>query len=230
MKPLAAILSTLITMSLVTLPASAAIYTDATGDFSPSFGNDGLDISSVSVVNDATTLSFTITTVGAPNAQTWYNYLVGFVTPALPGSGGNANATGGWGTDIQMSVGGMDFFLGAYPGFSGYDFKTWNGSAWTTTSGASSASATQVTFSVPLASLGVSAGDTFKFDVWTQSAGNSVLDALSDSTIRGFQNNPFDTGANALSYTVAVPEPTTGALMGLAALAMFSRAVRRHGR
>jgi hypothetical protein len=83
---------------------------------------------------------------------------------------------------------------------------------------------------VPLASLGVSAGDTFKFDVWTQSAGNSVLDALSDSTVRGFQNNPFDTGANALSYTVAVPEPTTGALMGLAALAMFCRAVRRHGR
>jgi hypothetical protein len=97
--------------------------------------------------------------------------------------------------------------------------------------GSTSWDATGVTITALLSDLGLSAGNTIRFDVWTSTAGtDTVLDALSDTTPRGFNSNPFDTGPNALSYTVAVPEPTTGALMGLAVLAMICRAVRRHGR
>jgi hypothetical protein len=223
-------ISTLTALALAVLPASAATYTDATGDFTGGFG--GLDITSVNLNNDATSLNFTINLAGDPTPYNWMNYLVGISKNLFGGVGGDANATGGWGTDIKMSSGGMDYFIGAYPGFAGYSLKTWDGvSAWTSTSGTSSETTSSVSFSAPLASLGLSPGDTIKFDVWTQSSGNSVLDALSDNVSRGFQNNPFDTGANALSYTVtAAPEPGTCALLGLGVLSVLPRVLRRNAR
>ena len=227
MKTLPYALSTLTALALAALPAGAATYNDATGDFTGGFG--GLDITSVNLNNDATSLNFNINLAGDPTPYNWMNYLVGISKNLFGGVGGNANATGGWGTDIKMSTGGMDYFIGAFPGFSGYSLKTWDGvSSWSSASGAASETTSTVSFSVPLASLGLSPGDTFQFDVWTQSSGNDVMDALSDTTPRGFQNNPFDTGANALSYTVtAAPEPGTCALLGLGALAILPRVLRR---
>jgi hypothetical protein len=160
---------------------------------------------------------------GNPTTASWANYLVGIAHPALGGAGGNLNGPGGWGTDIQMSVGGMDYFVGAYPFWGSSEILTWNGAAWTTAAGnASSESTSSASFSVPLAALGLSVGDTIKFDVWSQSSGNSVLDALSDGVARSWNNNPFDTGQNGLSYTV-VPEPTVCGLLGLGSLLLFGR-------
>jgi hypothetical protein len=180
----------------------------------------------VLVNNDATTLTFTINLAGAPTAD-WYNYFVGISKDGLAG-GGNLNASGGWGKNIQMSTGGMDYFVGAYPYWSGgYNLLTWGGSAWTsdyyTTATTNSSS---VTIPVSLSALGLSLGNSFTFDVWTSTSGSdTVLDALSDGVSRSWNTDPFDTGGNALSYTV--PEPGTYALLGLGTLLVASRLRRR---
>ena len=231
MKTIPVILSAVTAIAAAVLPASANSYGDATGDFT---GGAWGDITSVVVNNDATSLILKINTAGDPDlvANTWHHYYVGISTgPSTPG--GNLNTTG-YNRNIQMSADGMDFALLSYPAFNGYDRFVTSGSGPTMTfagTGSTSWDATGVTITALLSDLGLSAGNTFKFDVWTSTAGtDTVLDALSDTTSRGFNSSPFDTGANALSYTVAVPEPTTGALMGLAALAMICRAVRRQGR
>ena len=126
----------------------------------------------------------------------------------------------------------MDFVLASYPYYAGYDLKTWNGSAWTTSGGSASENTTSVTIPVSLSALGLAPGDTIKFDVWTSDSGaDTVLDALSDGTSRSWNSNPFDTGANALSYTVTqVPEPAGFALLALGALvfAPFRRNAQSH--
>lgn len=216
-------LSVLAILALSLAANAATPFSDpgGVGDFTG--GAPFLDISSVTVDNDANNLIFTVNLGGDPTTASWANYLVGIVHPALNGQGGNLNGPGGWGTDIQMSAGGMDYFIGAYPYWATSDILTWNGAAWTSASGnASGETTSSASFTIPLAALGLSVGDTIHFDVWSQSSGNSVLDALSDGVSRSWNNNPFDTGQNALSYTV-VPEPGVSALMGLGALALIRR-------
>src|SRR5882724_1750848 len=137
------ITTVLVALTLGILPLNAAVYNDATGDFTG--GNSDLDISSVSVMNDATTLTFTINLAGNPMNNNWYNFYVGISENLFGGIGGNFNATGGYGKNIQMSSGGMDFVLASYPAFSGYDLKAWNDSAWTTSPGSASQDNTSVT-------------------------------------------------------------------------------------
>jgi hypothetical protein len=219
MKNMKTILSTipiLAALALFTLPSKAqTTYPDATGDFTGGVG--ALDIASVIVNNDAANLTFTINLNGDPTAANWYNYYVGISENLFGGAGGNLNGSGGWGKDIQMSTGGMDFFVGAYPYWSGgYNLLTWDGSAWTSAYySTASQNTTSVMIPVPLSDLGLSPGNTIHFDVWTSDSGaDTVLDALSDSTSRSWNSAAFDTGANALVYTVQVPEPATLALLG----------------
>lgn len=223
MKTASFITSALAALALTALPATAqTIYPDATGDFTGGVG--ALDITSVSVNNDPTTLTFTINLAGDPTAANWYDYYVGISENLFGGVGGDLNATGGWSHDYQMSVGGMDYFIGSWG--SGASLLTWNGvSAWTPTSGATGSDTTSsVTVSVPLSALGLSAGNSFQFDVLTADTGTDTgLDALSDTTPRTWGNTSFDTGANALTYTVIVPEPTSLALLGLGGLAVILR-------
>lgn len=224
MKTLASTLPLLAALTLVALPARATNYADpgGIGDFTG--GYPELDMSSVTVNNDVSTLYITINLGGDPIDNTWYNYLVGISENLYGGVGGNLNGPGGWGNDLQMSVGGMDFFLGAYPYYGTSDFYTWDGAAWNWASGAApTTTSSSVTIPVSLSALGLSPGDTITFDVWTQSSGNNVLDALSDATSRTWNNDPFDTGANALSYTVQVPEPATCALLALGGLVAVLR-------
>jgi hypothetical protein len=223
------ITSILAALTLGSVPLNAATYPDAIGDFTG--GNSDLDISSVTVNNDGTTLNFTINLAGNPMNNTWYNFYIGISENLFGGVGGNFNASGGYGKNIQMSQGGMDFVLASYPAFGGYDFKTWNGSAWTTGPGTASQDNTSVTIPVALSALGLSPGSTFKFDVWASDSGtDTVLDSLSDNVARSWNSNPFDTGANALTYTVAVPEPGACAFLGIAAALFSFRRLRKKTR
>ncbi|MCS7090128.1 MAG: PEP-CTERM sorting domain-containing protein [Verrucomicrobiota bacterium] len=183
---------------------------DAVGDFTPS-GFGYLDITGVVVSNDLTTLTFQIHLAANPLTVDWAKYLVGLDT--VPG--GNTTGPDGWGKPISMSEGGMDYFIGSWMNFgTGAELRTWTGSAWTLVSGSGISVATgpsSVVLSLPMGTLGLNVGDTFRFDVYTTSDGNAVLDALSTSDPRSWNNNPFDTGSQARSYTL-VPEPN---LLGL---------------
>lgn len=202
------------------------IYTDATGDFTGGVG--ALDIVSVQVNNDNTWLTFDINLNGDPSVENWYNYYIGICKPGQP-SGGNLNASGGWGKDIQMSQDGMDVFVGAYPYYSGgYSILVWDGSSWSTvTRNYASLGSTSVTIPILLTDLGLNIGDTIVFDVWTSTSGSDyVLDALSDSESRWWNQIPFDTGANGLVYTL-VPEPGVAAMGLIAAVViLFARRKR----
>lgn len=204
---------------------SATTYLDTTGDSStvPS-----LDITSVFVSNDATTLSLQINLAGNPMAADWGKYLVGFDTVV----GGNTTGPDAWGNPITMSVGGMDYFIGSWLDFgTGAAALGWSGSSWNAVSGSGIGVATgpsSVTLSLNLSALGLSEGSTFNFDIYTTANGNSVLDAAGSSTALTWNNNPYDSGANVLTYTVtAVPEPTAFSVLGLGVLLLAWRARQR---
>jgi hypothetical protein len=202
----------------------ATTYTDATGD---SVGGS-LDITSIVVNNDATTLSLKISVAADPLSIDWGKYLIGFDTVA----GGNTTGPDAWGKPISMSVGGMDFFAGSWMNFgTGAEMKTWSGSAWDAVSGSGIAVATDassVTLSMNLAALSLAPGSTFNFDVYTTSDGNSALDAAGSNTALTWGNTAYDSGANVLTYTVAaVPEPGASSLLGLGGLLLAWRAKKR---
>lgn len=207
---------------------AASVYPDATGDFTPS-GFGYLDITSVVVDNDATTLSFRINLAGNPLAVDWAKYLIGLDTVA----GGNTTGPDGWGKPITMSVGGMDYFIGSWMNFgTGAELRVWDGSAWNLVPNPGltvATDASSVTLALPFSVLGLNIGDTLRFDVYTTSDGNSVLDAAGSTTPLGWNNNPYDSGANVLTYTL-VPEPGLGALLLLGGALWQGWRRRRIGR
>jgi hypothetical protein len=201
----------------------AATYLDATSDSNT--GHSSLDITSVVVNNDATTLSLQINLGGSPTANDWYKYLVGLDTV----TGGNTTGPDAWGKPISMSAGGMDYFIGSWMNFgTGGEVRSWSGSSWDAVSGSGIAvvtGASSVTLSLNLSALGLSEGSTFNFDVYTSSDGNSALDAAGSGTVLTWGNTPYDSSPNVLSYTVtAVPEPGALSLLGLGGLQMIWRA------
>lgn len=203
-------------LALLCLPLTlghADTYFDATGDSSTVAS---LDLTSVVVINDATTLSLQINLADDPLANDWGKYLVGIDTVA----GGNTTGPDAWGKPISMSAGGMDYFIGSWLNFgTGAEVLSWSGSTWDAVAGSGIGIATgvsSVTLSLNLSALGLSPGSTFNFDVYSTSDGNSVLDAAGSATALTWNNNPYDSGVNVLSYTVvAVPEPAVPGLFGM---------------
>jgi hypothetical protein len=220
-------------------PQAATLYPDATGDFTGGAGF--LDMTSASVDNNATTLTFTINLASDPSvpANNWGTHLIGFDTTA--GGNGNIAGPGGWSKNIQMSQGGMDFFIGnwlnnASGNPAGATLYGWSGSAWnpvTSTGGpnpfniSAAVNSSSVIVSLDFAALGLSVGNSFNFDVYSSTAGNdNVLDALASTGSLTWNSNPFDSGVNVYSYTV-IPEP--GTIMLLAG-GLLLLAVRRFAR
>jgi len=92
------------------------------------------------------------------------------------------------------------------------------------------ASPGSVTISFNYAGLGLSAGDTFSFDVYTSGGGptDGAVDALSNSsqTIADW-GNAYNS-ALVSSYTITpIPEPSALALIGLGGALLARRLIRR---
>jgi hypothetical protein len=210
-------------------------YTDSTGDNGAGF----LDITSVVVNNTATTLTLTVNVAGDPSnaGNNWGKFLIGFDT--TPGGTGNLNAVNGWGKNIQMSVGGMDYFIGSWLDFgTGSDLKSWSGSQWNTVTATYlpnpynlnfSVGTSSVSYTFDFAALGLSPGSSFNFDVYASTGGgDTVVDSSGNQAFQTWNSNPYDSGVNVDSYTITVvPEPTVGSLIGLASLLLLGRGLRR---
>ena len=116
-----------------------------------------------------------------------------------------------------------------------YDPVAPTGLAFSVTGGAQSS----IGWTVSLASLNLIPGNVIYFDAYSSGGGNndSAVDSLANPnvSITGW-NDPYTSyvtgagGPGLNSYTVAVPEPTTYALLTLGALGVAGYAARRRAR
>lgn len=228
------LVTALCALALVATPALADTYFDATGDLyngsDPNFPTDfsgftHLDIQEVEVTNDATHISFDITLVGDIIASDWGKYCI--MMDSVPGGD---TASNGWGRPWGMPAG-ADYYIGSWvDSGGGAETYSWDGGAWVRDNATWSPPSDidfpviqqyTVTLRTTLASLGLSIGDTFDFDVITTAGGGG--DGAVDSL---YNPNPNIKAWGEYSeifgqaYTV-IPEPAS--LLGLLVLGLLRR-------
>jgi MYXO-CTERM domain-containing protein len=211
MKSLIALGSALI----VAGAANAAVYNDATGDlFDNSMTN--LDIQSVQVSDNGSNITFSVTTVGFQN---WTKYMIFIDSDPTGGTSSNA-----WSRPVDLSGASIEHFIGGWvdQGSNNSQNVTFRNGGWdwgNYETFSSSVSGNTVSYTVSLASLGLSAGSTVYFDVATSGGGNDPgVDHLSRSTPATPGWGTASTAGAFLSYQVS-PAPGAVALLGLAGLA-----------
>ena len=180
-----------------------------------------LDITQVEITNDATWLYIDVSV--ASMSADWGKFLVGIDTGLAGSSDGAWPRTIDWGGNIDHFVGswadsGTGGEVHSYSGAWGMIDATYAAGTDIMTSGADHGINVHH-IAVSLASLGLSVGDTFGFDVATSGGGDSDpgVDHLS---LAGEATPDWGTGSQSgalLSYTV-VPTPSSLALVGLGGL------------
>lgn len=211
-------------MAWIAAPVWATIYTDTTGEV---ISGANLDIVSVEVSNDATDLTFSITLAADISAggTDWGNYMV-----LIDSAPGGDTASNGWGRPIDMPSG-MNYWLGSWVNSGGgaqvWDYDITAASTWTLTAtnpvDLGQAAAGTLAFSVPLADLGLSIGNSFRFDVVSSGSGaDSAIDSVSNpaQTVTDWGNQY--SAVLTSEYTV-IPEPATFMLLALGGLALCGR-------
>lgn len=191
-------------VSFLNFSAQARVYSDASSDlFDNGFAN--LDITSVEVTNDASNLTFTVTVRGFSD---WTKYLIGIRTAVAASSSTTGNL---WGRNNTYAEG-INFQIASWvDNGGGVGFSQYASNAWASTSGASidltQIVSNKVSWTVSLASLGLSLGDTFKFDVGTTGGGGGdpFVDVASrgDASTSGWGS--ASTGGALISYTTIDP-------------------------
>jgi hypothetical protein len=226
-KPLSSLITGVALFSVVS--ANAVIYNDSIGENFTTAGGGILDITSVEVTHTATDLIFKINLAGDPVATDWGKYLIGLNTVAGGDSAGN-----GWGRPISMT--GMDYFIGSWADW-GNGAEVWK---YTGTWGLQSATygsnpdgisfskdTSSVTIQFGYAGLGLGAGSSFIFDVFTTGGGgtDTAIDALSDPAQTVSAWNTHYGSQSTLLYTI--PEPSAAAMLGLGLASLIAYARRR---
>ena len=215
--------SVLAVLALAVLPARATTYTDATND---NYGTAEVDIGSVVVTNDTNNLIFTINLNTTAISQ-WPKYLIGIQVGGGVGGQTLINTTYGtgttaagnpWGNDVGISTG-ENYFIGVYMNAGGgggaslYEYSSTTGWSQIDTGSffVGGTGTNSVGFTLPLSDLGLSAGDSFSFDVWSSYSGaQGAYDAL-DSSVKApvapYTPTNYDSataaGSTLASYTVA---------------------------
>ena len=208
------------------------LFSDAIGDIDAgiSTGNGTLDLVSMEVSHTATDIQFKLTVNGNIGSTDWGKFMVGIAN----NKGYGTSTSDGWARPITMSAnGGMTNWLGAWvDGGGGAENRsnqtgwgvtgaTYNGNFGNFTLGAGAQST--ITYGVSIASLGMSIGDTFRFDAYSSGggSGDSAIDALANPNVAVTSwGQAYDSGtSNSFSYTLtAIPAPGAIALVGLAGL------------
>lgn len=220
-----------LTLATATL-THADVFNDATGDLFDN-GLTNLDIVSVTVTNDGTNLYFDILCGADLDSTNWGKYCVA-IDSAAGGATDNA-----WGRNISWNGREIDSWIGTWAddGGSGIGGQVWTHSgSWSETgslSGDDSGhSAGHQRFSVSLADLGLSIGDTFLFDVISTGSGNSDpgVDHLSSTnpTTTGWGDTSY--AGTFLNYTVQGSTPAVPGVGAIAALGGLGLVRRRRNR
>jgi MYXO-CTERM domain-containing protein len=193
----------------VVASASAGIVTDSTFDLFDN-GLSNLDITQVDVSDDGVNLSVAVTTRGFQN---WTKYMLYFDT-ATGGTSSNA-----WSRPVNLTSN-IEHYVGSWVDApsNNAQFWAWSGSWSQTGTFSNSVSGNTVTFTMSLASLGLSAGSTMYFDVATSGGGNDPgVDHLSRSDAATPGWGTASTSGNFIAYTVT-PAPGALALLGVAGI------------
>ena len=194
--------------------ASADSYSDASFDLFDN-GFDNLDITGVDVSDDGVNLTFAVSTRGF---QTWTKYMF-YIDTVAGGTTSNA-----WSRPVDLAGREIDFYIGSWvdAASNNSQFVSWTGSAWnwgSETTFTNSVAGNTVSWSVSLASLGLTAGQTIYFDVATSGGGaDPGVDHLSRSDAATPGWGTASVAGGFLAYTT-VPTPGAIALLGLAGLA-----------
>jgi len=220
----------------VALQAQAApgvtTFNDAINDIDPgiSTGSGTLDLVKMEVSNTDSDVMFKLTVNGNIGSTDWGKFMIGIANNKGYGTG----SSDGWGRPITMSAnGGMTNWIGSWVDGGGGAENRSNQTSWGLTGATyngnfggfslSAGAQSTITFTVAIASLGMSIGDTFSFDAYSSGGGNgdSAVDALANPNVAITSwGQPYDSGAsNSFSYTLsAVPAPGAIALIGVAGL------------
>jgi len=207
-------------------------YNDAVNDIDGSLatGNGTLDLVKMEVSHTATDVMFKLTVNGNIGSTDWGKFMIGIAN----NKGYGTSSSDGWARPITMSAnGGMTNWLGGWvDGGGGAENRsnqigwgltgaTYNGNfgSYSLSAGAQST----ITYSVSIASLGMSIGDTFSFDAYSSGggSGDTAIDALANPNISVTSwGQSYNSGAsNSFSYTLsAIPAPGAIALIGAAGL------------
>jgi hypothetical protein len=160
----------------------------------------------------------------------WGKFMIGIAN----NKGYGTSSSDGWGRPITMSAnGGMTNWIGSWVDGGGGAENRSNQTSWGLTGATyngnfggfslSAGAQSTITFTVSIASLGMSIGDTFSFDAYSSGGGDgdSAVDALANPNVAITSwGQAYDSGAsNSFSYTLgAVPAPGAIALLGVAGL------------
>ncbi|HYE63240.1 MAG TPA: MYXO-CTERM sorting domain-containing protein [Phycisphaerales bacterium] len=207
--------------------AQGAIYTDTQNEI---FDNNHahLDIASVLVTHDASTITFEITTRGDVSNPTWGKYMI-----AINGAGGANDAGNGWGRPISWNGQGIDFWVGTWADDGGSNFggelRQMDGFGGNTLlaatyagPGISGSSLTTQVVTLSRSLLGLTSDGTFYFDVMSSGGGNDPgVDHLSRSDMATNDWGVPSSSGQFLAYTI--PSPGSIALLGLGGLALARR-------
>ena len=208
------------------------LFNDAIGDIDAgiSTGSGTLDLVSMEVSHTATDIQFKLTVNGNIGSTDWGKFMVGIAN----NKGYGTSTSDGWARPITMSAnGGMTNWLGSWVDGGGGAENRSNQTSWGLTGAtyngnfgnlalAAGAQST-ITYGVSIASLGMSIGDTFRFDAYSSGGGggDSAVDALANPNVAITSwGQAYDSGtSNSFSYTLAaIPAPGAIALVGLAGL------------